>query len=302
MCRRRRRCRRRPRSRRRRRTRCRRPRRSGTARLRAGLSPAVEQRPVGGEANDPIRAVRDVDRAVRRHRDGADRGEPRPTARRGAQLAPERAVRAEDLDRVRVLVGDVDRPVRPDGDGLGKAQDAARSAGRSSPRRRTGTDRHPDSPRRPPARRARERTVRSATRSGPGGASVVPNPVSRPESRAARAIAQAGCCVCIRQGRESSCSERARIGRHRRGVLADQKRRNEPSRCRRRRALAGGCMLQRQAGNRAVGRVLARWSPPPLPAAVCPAPTRSRRRRPTRRSRRFARWGKGPRRRSRRAR
>ena len=71
---------------------------------------------VGGEAVDPVAAVGDVHRAVRADGDRADRRQPV----RVADLPHELAVRAEDLDGVRVLVGDVHRAVGPTAVACGK--------------------------------------------------------------------------------------------------------------------------------------------------------------------------------------
>ena len=85
------------------------------------------QRAVGGEAQDPVRAVDDVDRAVGGDGDAADRGQLAGAGAGRADLAPERAVGPEDLDHVRELIADVDRAVRAERGGLREAQDAARA-------------------------------------------------------------------------------------------------------------------------------------------------------------------------------
>ena len=134
----------RPRSRRRRRSRCRRRRRSGTARRRVPLEPHCSA----------------ACRRGRSDRSGRRRRRRRPSRRRRPRRAPTEvsppgpvpaapssrrnvAVGAEDLDRVRVLVGDVDRAVGPDGDGLREAQHAAGALADDARRRSTGRDRRP---------------------------------------------------------------------------------------------------------------------------------------------------------------
>ena len=98
------------------------------AELAGALGPAApeggQRRAVGAEAQDPVRAVGDEQRAVARDGDAADRGQlARPRAGL-ADLAHELAGRVEHLDGVRGLVADVDEPVGADRHRLGEAQDA----------------------------------------------------------------------------------------------------------------------------------------------------------------------------------
>ena len=94
------------------------------AHVAAGPAPGVHQLPVGVEAIDAVRAVGHQHRAVAGHGEGADAAELARLGPRDPELAPEDAVRAEDLDDVRALVGHVDRAVGADGQRLGEAHDA----------------------------------------------------------------------------------------------------------------------------------------------------------------------------------
>ena len=94
------------------------------AHVAAGPAPGVHELPVGVEAIDAVRAVGHQHRAVAGHRDGADAAELAGLGPRDAELAPEDAVGAEDLDDVRALVGHVDRAVGADRQRLREAHDA----------------------------------------------------------------------------------------------------------------------------------------------------------------------------------
>ena len=95
--------------------------------LRAGRAPAVEQRARRRRSGRSGRC-----RRRRRSSRPRPRRPRRPRSARAApggraDLARGTPVGAEDLDRVRVLIGDVHRAVGPDGDGLRKPQDAGRA-------------------------------------------------------------------------------------------------------------------------------------------------------------------------------
>ena len=94
------------------------------AHVAAGPAPGVHQLPVGVEAIDAVRSVGHQHRAVAGHGERANPAELARLGTRDAELAPEDAVRAEDLDDVRALVGHVDRAVGTDGQRLGEAHDA----------------------------------------------------------------------------------------------------------------------------------------------------------------------------------
>ena len=94
------------------------------AHVAAGPAPGVDELTVGVEAIDAVRAVGHQHRAVARHGERPDAAELAGLGPRDAELAAEAAVRAEDLDDVRALVGHVDRAVGADRQRLGEAHDA----------------------------------------------------------------------------------------------------------------------------------------------------------------------------------
>ncbi len=93
----------------------------------AGAAAAEGAQQVAGrvEAIDPVAAVGDEERVVGGDGDRADRRQLARARARPADLAPEGSVLVEDLDDARGLVGDVDRPIRPDRDRLREAQHPA---------------------------------------------------------------------------------------------------------------------------------------------------------------------------------